>query len=128
VGQALGRLAAALCRCERYREAVDAARVAVDVYQQLAGEDRDRFGPDLATALGNLSVMLDYNGLADASYKVARRAIETMAPYFQVDPTLHRTAMCALLKTYIDRGKELGRDPDVGLVGPILEILVADGA
>ena len=53
-----------------------------------------------------------------------RQAIGHLVPPFQANPAAHHAAMSAMLKNYMERSEEVGLEPDVGLVQPILHLLV----
>ncbi len=117
----LNNLANVLGALGRREDALAAAEEAADLYRRLAADRPDAFAPDLATSLGARGKVLEGLGRTEDASNSFREGLEALSPQFLRLPRAYASLVAALAQAYLDSCKQVGRDPDVALLGPIVE-------
>jgi tetratricopeptide (TPR) repeat protein len=105
----LNRLGAALTQTGRQAEAMPPAQEAVDVYRELAATGPDRFRPDLATALSNISALFAALVRPADAVPPAREAVDVYRELAAADPDRYRPRLADSLHNLGDLFAALGR-------------------
>jgi tetratricopeptide (TPR) repeat protein len=123
LARSLNNLANRLSAVGRRAEALEPAREAVELRRALARAHPDAFNPDLARSLGVLALRLQENDRRDEALNSFAEGVRLLTPYFQALPEAHAPVMEWLVQEYLRLAQALGQEPDVALLGPVLEIL-----
>ena len=107
----------------RREEALSASAEAVDHYRSLAKSHPDAFLPYLAGSLNNLGAFLAALGRREEALAATTEAVRTLAPMFLRYPEALRGWMASCVGTYGRVSSELGQEPDLELLAPIVETL-----
>lgn len=92
----------------------------------LGGEDRpEAFTPDLAMSLNNLAAMLSDLGRREDALQRAEEAVRTLAPFFISQSAAFAPWMATLVSVYSKARDAAQHEPDLDLLGPIIERLQA---
>ncbi|MBF0394756.1 MAG: tetratricopeptide repeat protein, partial [Alphaproteobacteria bacterium] len=120
LASALNNLGIRLSALGRREEALEATREAVEIRRRLAEARPDAFLPDLARSLGALG-----GALGDAAEAIAAFAegIACLRPAFERLPQAHGGLMGVLVELYRQACQAHGREPDPGMLAPILPLL-----
>ena len=106
----------------RREEALRATEEAVEIRRQLAQTRPDAFLPDLAGSLGNLSVILGELSQPEAAFQVISEAVRIYSPFFLRLPAAFAPRMAMMVQCYSARAEAAGKEPDAGLLTPIVEV------
>jgi tetratricopeptide (TPR) repeat protein len=116
----LNNLSNHLSNLGRREEALEVARESVDIYRALSAERPDAFRPELAISLGALSQCLQGAGRAEEALEAIVEAAGTLSGFFLAQPRAFAPSMELMVKDYLELAEELGREPDEGLIGPLV--------
>jgi hypothetical protein len=97
LAESLNGLAAHLTTAERFDEASEPLREAVDTYRTLAAADSAEHSPGLAMALNNLGIHLLRTGRAAEAARYAAEAVELLEPLAARDPETHLSSLATAL-------------------------------
>lgn len=106
----------------RREEALAASEEAVEIYRALAVALPDAFRPDLATSLNNLGDRLKESERMPEALVAYREAVELLAGPFVALPQAFVEQMEYTRDDYIAACEALGEEPDMALLGPIVEV------
>ncbi len=120
---ALNNLAIRLSEVGQREAALAPAQEAADLYRELAAKAPDAYRPALAGSLATLANCFEENGQIEEAFERNREAIENYAPFFLAQPRAFVHWMVPMCQLYIGRCEKLGREPDMELLGPIVEVL-----
>ncbi|MEW6529660.1 MAG: tetratricopeptide repeat protein [Thermodesulfobacteriota bacterium] len=121
----LNNLAASLGELDHREEALQAAQEAMVIYRRLARASPDAFLPGLARSLGSWGAYLRAGSRLQDAAEAFRESIRTLEPFFASLPKAHRGLMVGLVKEYLEVSLELGKEPDMELLEPIMDKLQA---
>lgn len=102
--------------------ALQAIEEAVTIRRQLTHARPDFFEPDLASSVYNKAVALTYLGRLREALAASTEALSLLRPYFLGNPMAHRS-MAIIVDLHVDLCKQTSAEPDLELVGPIVEVL-----
>ena len=119
----LNNLANFLSDLGKREEALAAAEEAVELYRALAAARPEAFTVELSTSLGMFTDLMIAMDDKTRALETIEEAIQVLAPVFLALPSAVAHWMQMHLQRYLSLCKELGRDPDLELLMPILETL-----
>ena len=128
LARSLSNLAKRLSALGRRESALAAAEEAVAIRRELAEQQPDAFRPDLAISLSTQANCLDALSRMEDALTTSMAAVANLAPAFVQQPAAFGHWMWLMLQEYLRRCENLGRPPDMRLLGPILAILQRQGA
>jgi hypothetical protein len=80
--------------------------------------------PDLAGSLNNLATFLSELDQSEEAWALSQEAVITLAPYFFKNTLGFAGFMDTMVRNYLKRCEETGREPDMKLLSPIIDVLV----
>jgi len=114
-----------LANLDRLDEALSANQEGIAICRRLAERRPDAFGPRLATAVLARAQILEAQDQLDDGMNCVEDAIRTLTPFFLSQPELLEDQMRSLLREHRRFLDALGREPDEGLLGDVVEQLYA---
>lgn len=121
----LNNLACQFSDLDRTEEAIAVSEEAVAIQRDLAMAQCEAFQPDLAASLNNLSLHLSRLSRSEEALSAGEEAVRTLSPYFLAHPQAFEGRMVTLVQRYFEAAHEAEREPDLGLLNPILPTLAA---
>ncbi len=113
----------ALSALGRRKEALEAAREAVDLYRQLARQHPQAFLPDLARSLGAYGYALLQAGRPAEAAAAFREGLEALLPFARALPQAYRGLLQTLLQLYLEACQAAGQKPDEDLMQEVTQAL-----
>jgi tetratricopeptide (TPR) repeat protein len=123
LASALNNLANCLSEIGQRQEALGPAQEAADLYRALAAKAPDAYRPNLASALNTMANRLGEVGHRQEALDAAYEAVRMLAPHFLALPEAYASWMMTMGRNYLKRCEEVGREPDTGLLAPVVEVL-----
>ena len=121
LASSLNNLGNRLIALGRHEEALAPAQEAADIYRRLAASRPDAYTADLARSLGALHVSLKAAGRKEAALEAVAEGLQILSPAFLALPAAHARLMAALCRDYLGLCEELGREPRVDILGPVVD-------
>ena len=122
LAMSLNNLGSDLSALGRREEALEAMEEAVRLYRGLAQAHPDAFRPDLARSLGAYGTVLQSLGRHAGAAWAFAEGVRQLAPLFHALPHAFADLIASLLRDYLQACEAAGREPDRGLVEPLLEV------
>ena len=122
LASSLNNLANRFSAVGRREDALAAAEEAVGLYRSLAAARPDAFSVDLSVSLGMFTQLMIAMKEKPRALETITEAIEILEPVFRTSPTAVAHWMHMHLQHYVSLCHELGRQPDEGLLRPIIEV------
>ena len=119
----LTNMAATLSNLGRREAAFTAAEEAVRLYRALAETRPDAFTVNLSVSLGMFADIQIADGAKIAALDSITEAIRILAPVFLRLPQAVARWMKMYLERYHQLCTDLEQEPDMALIGPIVEVL-----
>jgi tetratricopeptide (TPR) repeat protein len=116
----LNNLANRLSDLGRREEALTAAEEAVRHYRALAAARPDAFGVELARSLWVLGDLYGETGNLDFAIGTLAEGVSLLTPIFVAVPAAVAGMTAGLLQSYLKLCEVAGREPDEGLVTPVI--------
>jgi tetratricopeptide (TPR) repeat protein len=123
LAMSLNNLANRLSDLGRREAALLAAEEAVGLYRALADARPDAFTPNLATSLGALGRVHRAAEMTKAACDCFREGIEVLTPLLRASSEAFAGLIGALARDYLACCEDLRREPDIALLGPVVDIL-----
>ncbi len=128
LASSLNNLSARLTDVDRHQEAMDASLEAIDIRRELAQKYPDAFNPDLATSLFNISIDFEQFNRPEEAHDACKESLQIISPYFLALPQAYSNWIVDPLNRYLKLCNAIHRQPDVELIGPIIQKLIEIGA
>ncbi|MFY9822870.1 MAG: tetratricopeptide repeat protein [Thermoanaerobaculia bacterium] len=122
----LNNLAAMLGARGHFEKALQAAREAVGLSRRLSSSYPDVFLPDLGSSLSNLGEILRELGNKEEALQSIEEGIRVLTPFFLNNPAAFQKWIDNSVARYRNLCAEMGIDPDLALLHPILRSLPSD--
>jgi tetratricopeptide (TPR) repeat protein len=118
----LNNLANRLSDLGRREEALKVAEEAVGHYRALAEARPDAFNAELAQSLWVWGNLYGESDKPDLAVSTLAEAIQYLTPTFSRVPLAVARIMDGIVQSYVALSASIGREPDVKLLGPVMEI------
>jgi tetratricopeptide (TPR) repeat protein len=128
LAMSLNNLANRLSALGQREAALEVAQEAVDIRRGLAAARPDAFTTNLSVSLGALTMIQRNMKDHTAALISITEAIAILRPLFLSLPQAVGNWMDMHLRNYIEIAKELGQEPDMELLGPIIAVLQKSNA
>jgi tetratricopeptide (TPR) repeat protein len=119
----LNNVATFLSELGRREEALSTVHEAVVLRRKLALLSPDAFLPDLALSLGAFGSAQRQAGRHHDAKKLFEEGLKAITPFLKRYPQAFATLAGNLAKDYSRSSKEAGEEPDMAILGPVIEVL-----
>jgi tetratricopeptide (TPR) repeat protein len=123
LASALHNLSNCLSAAGRREAALAPAQEAAELYRELAAKTPDAYRPDLAVSLMAFANCLDAAEAPEKAIEQNAEAIRVYTPAFLALPAAFARDAGRMCQDYLVRCEKLGREPDLELLRPIVEML-----